>query len=267
MELQIVKSVSIAGIAAQLRALGVREGDVVLAHVSFRAVRPVEGGPQGLIEALHLAVGPCGTIVMPSWGGVFDQPFEPTSSAVAAQLGAVAASFWRLPGALRSSTPFAFAARGPAAASILSGGLMLPPHQPDSPVGKVVSHDGRILLLGLNHDSNTTLHLAESLAGVPYEQRMRLRVFEQRTPVEREYFESRHCFRLFARADAWMDEAGLQASGQVGNARARLMRARDLVDVVVDRLRRDPFSFLHLPDSDCAACNQAWRSVAGGLCP
>lgn len=267
MELQIVKSSSSADIAAQLQALGVRAGDVLLAHISFRAVRPVDGGPAGLIEALSVAVGPRGTLVMPSWTAAFDRPFDPANTQVAPQLGAAAASFWRLPGVLRSRTPFAFAARGPAASSILSGGMLLPPHQPESPVGRVVKHDGRILLLGLNHDSNTALHLAESLAGVPYKQRMRLRVFEEGSAVEREYLESRHCFRLFARADAWMDEAGLQAHGQVGNARARLMRAGDLVDVVVDRLLRDPFSFLHSPASDCAACNQAWQSVAGGLRP
>src|SRR5687767_1595764 len=179
MELQSVKSVSSAEIAAQLQALGVRAGAVVLAHISFRAVRPVTGGPAGLIEALSLAIGARGTLVMPSWGAGFDRPFDPASTEVAPQLGAVAALFWRLPGVLRSRTPFAFAARGPEAASILSGDMLLPPHQPESPVGRVVKHDGWILLLGLDHGSNTTLHLAESLAGVPYKQRMRLRVFDE----------------------------------------------------------------------------------------
>jgi aminoglycoside N3'-acetyltransferase len=38
-----------SGIAEHLRALGVRQGGVLLVHTSFRAARPVEGGPVGLI--------------------------------------------------------------------------------------------------------------------------------------------------------------------------------------------------------------------------
>ncbi|HTD76544.1 MAG TPA: AAC(3) family N-acetyltransferase, partial [Chloroflexota bacterium] len=48
----------------QLRAVGVEHGGVLLVHTSFRAVRPVEGGPLGLIEALRAAIGPPGTLVM-----------------------------------------------------------------------------------------------------------------------------------------------------------------------------------------------------------
>lgn len=55
-----------AELERQLRSLGVREGGVLLVHTSFRAVRPVEGGPLGLIRALRRAIGPAGTLVMPA---------------------------------------------------------------------------------------------------------------------------------------------------------------------------------------------------------
>lgn len=252
---------SIDELVEQLRALGVCEGDVLLAHVSFRAVRPVEGGPDGLIEALTRSVGPNGTLVMPSWTDTPEQRFDPGRSEPSSELGVVARLFWRLPGVMRSRTPFAFAARGPDAAYILSSELLLPPHQPDSPVGKVVSRNGRILLLGLNHDSNTTLHLAELLAEVPYRQARQLVVFGEDGPSRRKYLESRHCFRLYARADDWLDEVGLQARGRVGRASARLVRAQDLVELVVARLRRDPFSFLHPRGAGCLPCEAAWRSI------
>ena len=58
-----------AEVTAQLHALGVERGDVLLVHTSFRNVRPVEGGPLGLIDALRDAIGPGGTLVMPSWTG------------------------------------------------------------------------------------------------------------------------------------------------------------------------------------------------------
>lgn len=47
-----------AEVTEQLRALGVKAGGVLLVHASFRAVRPVEQGPLGLIEALRAALGP-----------------------------------------------------------------------------------------------------------------------------------------------------------------------------------------------------------------
>ena len=50
-----------AEVSDQLRALGVHRGGILLVHTSFRATRPVEGGPLGLIEALRDALGPEGT--------------------------------------------------------------------------------------------------------------------------------------------------------------------------------------------------------------
>src|SRR5438128_173242 len=60
---------SSAEVTAQLLALGVEPGAVLLVHTSFRAVRPIEDGPTGLITALRGAIGPEGTLVMPSWTG------------------------------------------------------------------------------------------------------------------------------------------------------------------------------------------------------
>ena len=93
---------STAEITAQLRALGVAEGDVLLVHTSFRAIRPIEGGPQGLIAALRDALGPKGTLVMPSWTGSDEEPFDAATTPASSDLGVVADTFWRLPGVLRS---------------------------------------------------------------------------------------------------------------------------------------------------------------------
>src|SRR5919197_2360814 len=112
----------------QLRALGVAEGGILLVHSSFRATRPVEGGPLGLIDALRAALGPEGTLVMPSWSESEDIPFDPLLSAASPDLGVVADMFWRLSGVLRSNHCHAFAAAGPHAAQILADPLPLPPH-------------------------------------------------------------------------------------------------------------------------------------------
>jgi aminoglycoside N3'-acetyltransferase len=245
----------------QLHGLGVEPGSVLLVHTSFRAVRPVEGGPAGLIAALSTALGAEGTLVMPSWGDDDERPFEPRTSPASADLGVVADRFWRLPGVRRSDHLHAFAAAGPAAEHLLADPLPLPPHIAKSPVGRVHQLDGQVLLLGVGHDADTTLHLAELLAGVPYRVPRHCTVLRDGAPIQIDYGENDHCCERFALADDWLRGAGLQREGQVGHAHARLARARDIVAAALARLREDPLLFLHPPDRGCAECDAARRSV------
>ena len=256
----MTRELSISEAVAQLHALGVRPGDVLLTHISFRAVRPIEGGPEGLIAALGRAIEPGGTLVMPSWSGDDDRPFDPHQSRVAADLGAAADTFWRLPDVRRSDHPFAFAARGARADEILADGLPLPPHRPESPVGRVFDLDGRILLIGVDHDANTTLHLAEFLAGVPYGISKYTTVLRDGVPRRIDYREPDHCCDRFRLANGWLAERGLQAEGLVGHAPAKLMRARNLVEAALPKLAENPYVFLHPPDAGCSDCSEAWRT-------
>jgi aminoglycoside N3'-acetyltransferase len=253
--------VSRAELAAQLRALGVKEGGVLLIHTSFRAVRPVENGPLGLIAALRDAIGTEGTLAMPSWSGDDDTPFDPLTSAASPDLGAVADMFWRLPGILRADHAHAFAAAGPHAAGILADPLPLPPHIPESPVGRIHDLDGQILLLGVGHDANTSLHLAECLAHVPYRLPKSITVLRDGRPTCVHYGENDHCCARFALADGWLRKRRMQSEGRVGHGTARLMRARDVVTLARERLSRDPLLFLHPPEAGCAECDAARASV------
>jgi aminoglycoside N3'-acetyltransferase len=254
-------TLSRAEVTSQLRALGVAPGGVLLVHTSFRAVRPVEGGPLGLIEALREALGPGGTLVMPSWTGDDETPFDPRTTPASEDLGVVADTFWRLPGVVRSQHLQAFAAVGPQAEAITAGPLPLPPHLPESPVGHVHVRDGQVLLLGVGHDADTTLHLAELLAGVPYGVPKTCTVFEDGRPVRLPYRENDHCCQRFALADEWLRAQGLQSEGRVGHAHARLVRSRDVVRVALEHLKRDPLVFLHPPEAGCADCDEARASL------
>src|ERR1700752_5348923 len=104
-------AISRSQIAKQLRDLGVGPGSVLLVHTSFSKIRPVEDGPQGLIAALRLALGPEGTLVMPSMSEDDDHPFDPKTTPCVG-MGIVSDLFWRLPGVLRSDNSSAFAAIG-----------------------------------------------------------------------------------------------------------------------------------------------------------
>jgi aminoglycoside 3-N-acetyltransferase len=250
-----------AAVADQLRVLGVKAGGVLLVHTSFRAVRPVEGGPLGLIEALRNALGPDGTLVMPSMTDDDDAPFDPATSRSAPDLGVVADTFWRLHGAARSKHPFAFAAIGPHAAAITADPLPIPPHIAASPVGRLHDLDGQVLLLGCAHSENTTLHLAEILADVPYRVPRHCTVRKDGRPLRIDYGENDHCCERFVLADGWLRGRGLQAEGRVGHAQARLARAQDIVRMAVENLTRDPLLFLHPESAGCDQCDMARASV------
>jgi aminoglycoside 3-N-acetyltransferase len=245
----------------QLLDLGVQAGGVLLVHTSFRAVRPVDGGPEGLIDALREALGPDGTLVMLAMSDDDDHPFDPKTTPCGG-MGIVADTFWRLPGVLRSDSPHAFASAGPHAARITAPHPIDVPHGLDSPVGRIWDLDGQVLLLGAGHDSNTTIHLAENLAGVRYHRQKHLTVLENGQPTRFDYAEIDHCTERFELIEGWLDEKGQQRTGTVGHATARLVRSRDIVEAAIERLRQDETIFLH-PKGVDIECDEARESLIG----
>jgi aminoglycoside N3'-acetyltransferase len=237
--------------------LGIERGAVLLVHTSFSRVDLVDGEPAGLIRALREALGPDGTLVMPTMTDDDDHPFDPSSTPCRG-MGVVAETFWRMPGVLRSDSPHAFAAAGPRAAEVTMDRPLEVPHGPDSPVGRVHALDGQVLLLGVGHDANTTIHLAEWLAGVRYRRPSHATILRDGRPVRVDYGEIDHCCARFALVDDWLGDR--QRRGIVGRGEARLMRARDVVDVVMARLREDELAFLHPPGVD-VECDEARASI------
>jgi len=174
---------TVATLAADLRALGLAAGDVVLVHASTRRVGFVAGGPQAIVEALLAVVGGTGTIVVPahtpdntdpagwrnppvpeSWWPViregnpgFDRQRSPSH-----WMGVLAETVRTWPGARRSGHPHhSFAALGAQAAQITDDHRLDDGFGEHSPLGAVYRLGGRVLLLGVGHDTNTSLHLAE----------------------------------------------------------------------------------------------------------
>ncbi|HAV76409.1 MAG TPA: AAC(3) family N-acetyltransferase [Anaerolineae bacterium] len=247
------------GLTRQLLDLGVETGGVLLVHTSFSKVKPVEGGPVGLISALHSALGTDGTLVMPSMSYDDDHPFDKAKHHCAG-MGVVADTFWRLPGVLRSDNNHAFAAVGPLAEKITAPHPIDIPHGLDGPVGRVFQLDGQVLLLGVGQDSNTTIHLGENQAGVRYRRDKHVTILKEGKPVRFEYREIDHCCQNFSFVDDWLDERELQKRGKVGHADACLIRSRDLVSMVTEHLKENETTFLH-PKGVDDECDDAWASL------
>lgn len=255
------ETINKAQVTEQLLALGVEPGGVLVVHTAFSKVGPVEGGPRGLIEALRAALGPAGTLVMPSMSDDDEHPFDADQTPCVG-MGVVADTFWRMPGVLRSDSPHAFAAIGPRAAEVTAPHPVDVPHGLDSPVGHVYELDGQVLLLGVGHDANTTVHLAENMAGMRYLLPKYAVILKNGKPTRHDYYELDHCCENFNRLNEPLEAQGRQRRGVVGHGEARLARSRDVVEAAMALLREDETAFLHKPGL-CGECDDARAALAG----
>lgn len=244
-------------ITAGLRDLGVEPGMVLLVHSSLSSLGWVPGGAHAVVLALVEAVGPQGTLVMPThsthltdpsiwvnppvpenWWPViretspaFDVNLTPTR-----QMGAIVECFRHLPGVIRSPHPHhSFAATGPRAQDIIGVHALADSLGEGSPLAQVYDADGAVLLLGVGHGNNTSLHLGEYRSDYPGKRWTKngARVLVEGEERWVEFDELDVDSGDFEQLGAGFATTGKERIGRVGAAEARLMRQRDLVDYAV----------------------------------
>lgn len=174
-------------LAAELRALGVREGGVVMLHASVRELGWIVGGPRVVLDALLELLTPSGTLLMlASWAGnpygmaarseeeratwvAECPPFDPATSPADHREMSILAEYLRTwPGARRSDHPLAsFVAVGALAAEFTAHHPWQYGHGTDSPLGRFCVADGMVLLLGPLLSNITLLHHAEQVVNIP----------------------------------------------------------------------------------------------------
>lgn len=158
-------------LVADLHALGVQPGDILLVHSSLRALGHVDGGAPTVIDALQAALGPDGTLLMPALSHASVTPANPVFDVrhTPACVGTIPETF-RTSGALRSVHPtHSVCARGQRAAELLADHHRdITPCGPHSPFAKLPAVGGKILMLGCGLRPNTSMHVVEELADPPY---------------------------------------------------------------------------------------------------
>jgi aminoglycoside 3-N-acetyltransferase len=173
-------------LAADLRALGLAPGDLVMVHAGLRSVGPVLGGGDAVIGALLDAVGPAGTVAayadweanyddlldehgrVPMWWRAHVPPFDRTWSRAIRDNGIFPELLRTTRGAAASANPGARIVAVGARADWLTAGHPIDyGYGPGSPFAKLAETGGKVLMLGARLDTMTLIHHAEHLADIP----------------------------------------------------------------------------------------------------
>jgi len=242
-------------IVRDLRALKLARGMIVLAHSSLSSLGRVEGGAETVTGALIDAVSPEGTVLVPTLTGTAqDGPEHPPlfdTRTSPCWTGAIPETFRKRPMALRSRHPtHSVAGVGPATEQLIAAHeYCATPCAADSPYGRLAEMGGYVLLLGVTHASNTSLHMVEELAGVPYhlQERPSLARVARDDGVWEEIPTVLHLWRWerdFLKVAPLLYEVGAQHEGMIGRARSYLIDARAMRDALMPMVRRDPLFLL-----------------------
>ncbi len=172
-----------------LMALGLEPGAIIIMHSSLSKLGWTIGGSVALIQAVMELLTSNGTLVMPCFTGENSEPSKWENPPVQEEwwetvrenmpafqmdvtptrgVGIVAEVFRTFPNVIRSNHPVSsFAAWGKYAQKITQNHTLKSDLGEGSPLAKIYELDGQILLVGVNHENNTSLHLAEYRSTYP----------------------------------------------------------------------------------------------------
>lgn len=253
---RVEEPVTIASLVDDLLEMGISAGDTLLVHASLSTLGWVCGGAPAVVDALQRAVTDDGTLVMPTHTTQYSDPADweqppvpdewvdtirecrpPYRPAVTPSrgMGAIPECFRDYPDVGRSRHPeYSFAASGAAADAVIGGHSFDNGLGEGSPLARVYDRGGRVLLLGVDHDRNTSLHLAEYRAALPHESRRNVApVLDGGDAVRVEYEDIEIDSSDFAALGADFEATTAVDSGRVGAAEATLVGQRALVDFAV----------------------------------
>lgn len=245
-----------ASLAEAWREIGLHRGSIALVHTALSKVGWVEGGPTAFVGSLLDAVSPGGTVLFPTlsntgWSSPDRPPSFRPSDPPAPWVGSVPAAALAVDGAVRSLHPtHSVTALGAAAEAIVRGHERCDsPCGWESPYGELVRRRGLILLVGCDHESNTSLHLAEEFTGAPYHLLpgvacCPVEASDGRTILVRTRLHRWGVPRRFQKVDADLDRLGIQRRGKVGGAEARVIDAARLFAYAVWLLKANPRALL-----------------------
>ena len=255
-------------LADGFRRLGVNAGDTVMLHASIRAVGAVAGGPDQIHLALKDALAADGTLVMyASCPEYYDEvgrghlgpeqerelleklpAFDPSTARSQRENGALVELLRTYPGSLVNAHVARFVVWGKHASHLISSQPWDYAFGHGSALHRFLGLNGKILLLGCDHDTVTFLHYAEHIVDIPDKHiaRYRVPVQEDGKRVWRDMAEvdtsdrGAHPSwpdRFFARiVDAYLAQTN-NTGARVGDAQSFLLDSRGLLEFALRAMR------------------------------
>ena len=266
-EKQVVASTPAPIIKSQLvkdlRKIGVQKGDTVSVHSSMSKIGWVVGEQLTVIESLMETVTEKGTLVMQAhstgntdpknwnyppvpedWWDIIREempPFRPEITPLR-NLGRIPELFRIMPGVLRSSHPqVSCTAWGFHAREIVEEHNLEDSYGDKTPWGVLYRLASKILLIGVDHESNTALHHAEGKASssdTPRQIRGAAIIEngERKWASWEEIVYDSDDFRDIGLA---FEQSINYKPMKVGTAESRLLPMRELIDFAVDWFRKN----------------------------
>ena len=239
-----------SSLAHDLRAIGLRRGDIVLVHSSYRSLGIKH--PEMLIQALIQVIDDTGTLLLPALSYCQTPPtvHNTLTTPSCVGVGFLPEYFRARAGTWRSLHPtHSVCGIGARVGELLGDhGEDTTPCGPHSPFHKLLQCGGKIVMLGCGLRPNTTMHAIEEYIQPPYlfgEPLTYTLTDAAGITFEKTY--TPHDFAGFVqrydRVVALLDRRQL-VPGRVGTASAYLIDAQALYQQAIAQLNRDPYFFV-----------------------
>jgi aminoglycoside 3-N-acetyltransferase len=259
---------SIQELADDFRKLGIRAGDTVMLHASVRAVGEVAGGPDAIHLALKSVLTPEGTLMMyASCPRYYDEVgrgnltaeqereireklpvFDPLTARSARDNGALVELLRTYPDSRVNPHVARFVFWGKQTEHLMSIQPWNYALGSDSPLERFLMLDGKIVLLGSDHDAVTFLHYVEHVAEIPAK-----RVARYEVPIMQEGHRVWRAMEEFDTSDDgvhanWPDRFFAKIvdtllkktrnnGAQVGSAMTYMLSARELLEFAMPLMK------------------------------
>ncbi len=243
------------------RELGVKEGDTLLVHSSYKSFGEVDGGPETVVRALEAALGADkdGTLIMPTFNFDFNKGVPWDVRKTRSKMGALTEIVRMDPRVKRVFHPFySFAILGKHA-EMLGSLRYKSAYERNSVFGKLRDLDGKIMVIGLSYNNSMTFfHHIEQMEGVDYRflKQFTGEVTDENGNTYTDTFEmlvrdiDMGVMTMVDPMGALMEQAGVIQSAKIGEADVKLMKTNEVYAFTAREMKRDPFLLYYVEKKD-----------------
>ncbi len=226
--------------------LGVEKSDILFIHSSFKSLGDVDGGAGTVVAALEKVIGKDGLILMPSFNLLPSREERVDSwdiETCPSTVGWLTEYFRQMPGTYRSDHySHSVAARGKGAKAFVNDHLRCEGNQSPwdylpwgktygthSPMFRAYQRNGKILMLGVDYNTSTYIHLVEVIH------------WNKRLTID-----ANANFIGFNRpklGEYW-DSLGKLQHGKIGDSPSRLFHIKTYVDTLLTEVECNPNPYI-----------------------